>query len=130
MRWLTGGGGRRNLPSNGGATMTPWLRYGVLGVLWLVSGTASAAPTIDVNPLPQIAPIGGEATFVVVASSADKLTCRWRKDGLDLADGTRVSGAIADVLLVSDLSGTDEGGRPSDAGAAALASDGPGVHRS
>lgn len=52
---------------------------------------------------------GGQAQFTVIAAGVEPITYQWRKDGVDLADGPRVSGANNSVLILSDLTAQDAG---------------------
>jgi uncharacterized delta-60 repeat protein len=64
-------------------------------------------PTIDFEPTPQSTILGGTARFTVMASGDAPLSYQWRKAGVDLSDGGRISGATTDVLTVSSAVGDD-----------------------
>jgi surface antigen len=52
---------------------------------------------------------GGTASFTVSATGADPLAYQWRKDGVSLTDGGRLSGTASPTLTVSNLVGADAG---------------------
>ena len=75
-----------------------------------VVGLASAAPTIAFQPTPQSTVFGGTVRFTVIASGDAPISYQWRKDGVDVADGGKVSGASTDVLELTDVRNDDAAG--------------------
>lgn len=64
-------------------------------------------PTITTQPLGQLAPLGGNATFTVAASGTAPFTYQWRKAGEPLSDSATISGATTATLTVSGLTYSD-----------------------
>ncbi len=81
----------------------------VLGCWYAPTVCEDIAPAILSEPAPQTMIEGGEAIFTVIASGRGPLTYRWRKDGVDLADGPGVHGADRDVLILSEIDLEDKG---------------------
>ncbi len=61
------------------------------------------------QPAQQLAPIGGEARFTMLATGTQPLTYQWQKDGVDLADGVNITGATTNTLQITSVSTTDRG---------------------
>ncbi|MFN3410418.1 MAG: beta strand repeat-containing protein, partial [Limisphaerales bacterium] len=68
--------------------------------------TVLAAPSISTQPTPQTAPLGGSASFTVVASGAG-LSYQWRRDGTNLSNGGPISGATSATLTINPVAATD-----------------------
>jgi autotransporter-associated beta strand protein len=68
--------------------------------------TVLAAPSISTQPTPQTAPLGGTASFTVVASGAG-LSYQWRRDGTNLSNGGPISGANTATLTINPVAATD-----------------------
>lgn len=62
-----------------------------------VEAAGPSAPAISTQPASQSAPLGGDATFTVVASGTAPLTYQWRKNGENLADATAATLTLAGV---------------------------------
>lgn len=75
---------------------------------WTGDVPAPEAPEITQHPASKTKNIGETATFSVEATGND-LTYLWKKDGVDLANNDRVSGATAASISISDLIETDAG---------------------
>jgi hypothetical protein len=73
--------------------------------------TFAAAPAIVTQPQPSTVSIqlGGNATFAVVASGDPPLSYLWRKGGVPLSDGGRLSGTTTPSLTISNLVMSDAG---------------------
>src|SRR6185369_375376 len=71
--------------------------------------TVVLPPAITTNPSSRTNNAGTTATFTANSSPASPLDYQWRKDGADLADGGKVSGANSPVLTILDLLKADEG---------------------
>jgi hypothetical protein len=67
-------------------------------------------PFIIVPPVSQSVLIYSNVAFAVLASGDDPLGYQWQKDGVNLADGARVSGASTPSLVISNLLVPDTGG--------------------
>ena len=88
----------------------PWRRtWSDAGWLDEVTLVAPSPPAITRQPpcLEVAAP--GTATLVVAASGTEPRAYQWRKDGTDLTDGPKVSGATGPALTLSNLSTNDSG---------------------
>jgi hypothetical protein len=62
---------------------------------------ASCAPEISRQPANVTTAAGRPAVFSVSATSASPLTFRWRRNGVDLADGPRIAGSATASLTLS-----------------------------
>jgi hypothetical protein len=72
-------------------------------------GAPGAPPFIDRQPADQTALAGGTASFTVSATGTGRLAYQWRKDGVPLADGGRLSGTASPTLGISDVVSVDAG---------------------
>jgi hypothetical protein len=61
------------------------------------------APGIVTQPQPETIALGGTATFSVAASGTTPLSYQWRKDGVNLANGSGVSGANSATLTLNGV---------------------------
>ena len=66
-------------------------------------------PEITVQPHSQIANAGSNVTFLVSATSLTPLSYRWQKNGTNLVDGGKVSGATTNTLRITGISDSDAG---------------------
>ncbi len=71
--------------------------------------TVSAQPTITQHPAAQEVDVGETAAFTVAASGVGALGYQWQKDGADLSDGGRISGAATAQLQVAGVNDDDAG---------------------
>jgi len=55
-------------------------------------------------------PVGGTATFTVTAAGDAPLSYRWQKNGADLSDGGKISGATTPTLVITNCDSTDAAG--------------------
>ena len=53
---------------------------------------------------------GSDVSFTVIAFGAVPLTYQWQKDGVDLTDGSSITGATTATLTIADVMESDEGG--------------------
>jgi hypothetical protein len=67
------------------------------------------APVILTQPASQIVGLGLNATFSVTASGSLPLSYQWRKDGANLVDGGRISGAATACLTITNVVESDGG---------------------
>jgi hypothetical protein len=75
-----------------------------------VSATLTVGnPAIVSNPLSQRVPRGATVEFEVEAVGNPPLLYRWRKDGLPMANGGRISGVDTPKLVITNAQETDEG---------------------
>ena len=65
------------------------------------------APTVSTQPSAAAVCLGGTATFTIVASGAPAVTYQWRKDGVALTNGGRISGATTASLAITNADATD-----------------------
>lgn len=65
--------------------------------------------TIATPPTNQSVLLGGNVTFTAAAAGSLPLAYQWRKDGLELADGGRISGVATDALTISGVETNDAG---------------------
>jgi hypothetical protein len=70
---------------------------------------AGSDPDISGNPASQTKVEGQSVTFSVSAVGATTLTYKWKKDGVELANGGRISGATSASLTISNLTLADAG---------------------
>jgi len=73
------------------------------------SGKCPLPPRVVSQPVAQVAAIGANASFHAAAGGTPPLAYRWQKDGLDLADGGKLSGATTDTLTITGVQPGDEG---------------------
>jgi hypothetical protein len=79
------------------------LRSSGIPDLTLVAEETTACPTPEIllQPANMTCGAGKPAFFSVTASSASPLSYRWRRDGADLADGSRLAGSSTATLTLS-----------------------------
>jgi hypothetical protein len=75
----------------------------------VTSLVAQHGPFITDQPRSQFVLVGSEVSFTVTAEGAEPMRYRWRKDGLELEDGGRVSGATSAALTIADVQRGDMG---------------------
>ncbi len=80
-----------------------------LGSSAVVPANAQQAPTITVQPVSQYVSAGSVVSFSVTVAGAEPLNYRWLKDGIELVDGGKVSGATQATLRVSNVQGVEMG---------------------
>jgi len=68
-----------------------------------------AGPSITTQPQSQAATAGSTAIFMVAAAGTAPLAYQWRKDGVNLADGSNLSGATSTALTLSNVQTNDAG---------------------
>jgi len=64
-------------------------------------GNSALAPTISAQPAAVTVADGGNASFSTVAAGNAPLSYQWRRNGVDLSDGTGVSGATSAALSLA-----------------------------
>ena len=67
-------------------------------------------PGISVPPQNTAVILGSNATFRVTATGSVPIGYRWQKDGTNLTNGGRISGATSNVLTIAATVTNDEGG--------------------
>ena len=67
------------------------------------------APSIVAHPQATSGQAGGRATFEVTTDGSPPLRFQWRKGGVDLVDGPRVTGVATRLLSISNLQPSDAG---------------------
>lgn len=90
----------------GPATAT-WTRYHVITHMGTL--VTSGPPFISRQPSDLEVVPGEPAAFVVQAIGTQPLSYRWQKNGSDLSDGDRISGATTTTLSISDCRYDDRG---------------------
>lgn len=71
--------------------------------------TVNAAPVITTQPQAATVAANGSASFTVQATGAPVLTYQWRKDGSNVFNGGRISGANTPSLQINNLISADAG---------------------
>jgi alpha-tubulin suppressor-like RCC1 family protein len=71
--------------------------------------TALDPPTITIQPASPFQIVGTTASFTVVSGGTMPLNYRWRKNGVDLSDGGKISGATYATLTLSNVQFLDGG---------------------
>lgn len=66
-------------------------------------------PSIATNPPSQIGVLNSNVTFAVTATGTEPLGYRWQKDGVNLANSGRISGATSSVLVIATVQTNDAG---------------------
>lgn len=64
-------------------------------------------PAILAQPVLQTNAVGETALFNVMATGSAPLSYQWRKNGVNLSDGARISGATTVSLAISNISAAD-----------------------
>lgn len=72
-------------------------------------GSVAQPPSIEQQPVKQLVTPGGTATFAVTASAPAPLSYVWQKDGLDLAESSRIIGVRGPVLVILGVTTDDAG---------------------
>ena len=117
--WLTAGLGTRVsggwlwdgaiLPPNASVRARGWVAGGdANGCGWPVQ-TLGGAPVFLSQPPSLRTNVGAYVSFRVRTDGTAPLAWQWRKDGVDLADGPRLSGTRGDVLTLSPALPEDAG---------------------
>ncbi len=70
---------------------------------------AAGGPTITQQPQPQNLCEGNTATFSVTATGQGTITYQWQKNGGNLSNGGRISGADAATLQITTIDSSDVG---------------------
>ncbi|MFN7140559.1 MAG: immunoglobulin domain-containing protein, partial [Limisphaerales bacterium] len=71
--------------------------------------TQGPGPTITAQPQSQTRDPGDNVTFTVAATGTGTITYQWRKNGVNLSNGGRISGANTSTLIISALQASDVG---------------------
>jgi hypothetical protein len=66
-------------------------------------------PGIITQPVSQTKMTGESVSFTVTGAGATALTYQWQKDGSDLSNGPRISGAASATLSIANLQTSDQG---------------------
>jgi hypothetical protein len=74
-----------------------------------VSGGGPQPPAITQHPNNQTIPPYGTASFTVQATGDAPLSYQWQKDGSNLSDGGRISGATTATLQILNADAADQG---------------------
>lgn len=76
----------------------------------LANVTVLPAPNITTQPSNTTVTIGGNAAFVCSATPPANFTYQWRKGGVNLTNGGRISGATSTALAITGVQADDAGG--------------------
>ena len=76
---------------------------------FVTDGADFCDPHVWIQPAPCTAPVGYPAAFYARACAGTGETYRWRRDGVELFDGGRVSGAATQTLSISSTVLQDAG---------------------
>jgi hypothetical protein len=71
--------------------------------------TLKAATSITQHPQSQEAALGDDVSFTIQATGEGSPSYQWQKNGLDLNDGGRISGATTATLQIADAADPDAG---------------------
>jgi formylglycine-generating enzyme required for sulfatase activity len=101
----------RFCPSAYRGNNTPDYRSGNFGFRAVLTADPNApvAPSISAHPQSQTVGAGTNVVFTVAATGSPPLTYQWRKDGVNLAGGGRISGATTTSLTIRLVQGADAG---------------------
>lgn len=66
-------------------------------------------PCFDTNPASQLICEGDPVVFTASAMGSGVVTYQWQKDGVDLVDDARISGAMTDTLTIDPVYAADAG---------------------
>jgi len=75
-------------------------------VVALVAGNVVIPPRITRQPRSAVYYSGRTAQFIAGAAGGTNLAYQWRKDGTNLINGTKFSGALANILSISNVAAT------------------------
>ena len=92
--------------SNSGLLLT---KISALGPTMTFACGPGIPPTILVQPTNATVYLGGTATFTVGATGSPILRYQWRKNGVNLSDGGRITGATNATLVLSGVQAGDAG---------------------
>ena len=92
-----------------GAVITSYVPIDTLGLEWLIGGTTQASPTITTQPVSQAVTAGQSVTFTVTAAGLPPPAYQWRKNGVNLSNGGRITGATGTTLSISSVQAADAG---------------------
>ena len=71
--------------------------------------TVAVLPTITTQPVSRTTKVATDVTFSVVALGAPPLSYQWQKDGTNVVDAERISGATNSTLIVTNVAEGDTG---------------------
>jgi hypothetical protein len=69
--------------------------------------TVVVLPIITTQPMNRTNKVATTASFSVVAASASLLSYQWQKNGMNLANGGRISGVTSGTLTITNVSDSD-----------------------
>ena len=71
---------------------------------------AQSAPGVTTQPTNRVALLGSATVFSAAGTGTEPLFYQWQKNGTNLLDGGRVSGALSSSLMISNIQMSDLGG--------------------
>jgi len=106
--WRNGGGGFRSADR---ANFTPDDRSSYIGFRAVLAADLNppVPPSVSAHPQSQTVGAGTNVVFTVAATGTPPLAYQWRKGGVNLADGGRISGATTTNLTIRLVQGADAG---------------------
>jgi sugar lactone lactonase YvrE len=75
----------------------------------LTVSAVATAPTITTSPVGKAIGVGTGVTFTVVAGGTSALTYQWAKDGVNLTNDSRITGATTATLSIAAVTTADSG---------------------
>lgn len=72
------------------------------GTLWKVNYTGSGIPSVSVQPMDVLVPVGEAATFTVAASGTQPITYQWQENSVDIPGATASSYTVANAMLADE----------------------------
>ncbi len=99
------GSGPSDLVLSGGTLYGTTLNGGNfnIGTVFRIDLSGGMTPVIDSQPQSQVNLVGTTSRFSVTAIGTAPLTCQWRKNGVNLAEGVQSSGATISGTTTTDL---------------------------
>jgi uncharacterized repeat protein (TIGR03803 family) len=73
------------------------------GTVFRIDLSGGMTPVIDSQPQSRVNPVGTTASFSLTAVGTAPLTCQWRKNDVNLANGVQSSGAMVSGTTTTDL---------------------------
>ncbi len=81
---------------------------GYQGDTWVL-GVPCDPPTFTIHPADQVAGAGGSAVFTT-GSPGSLLAYQWQRNGANVTNGARISGATSNTLTIANAQWSDQGG--------------------
>ncbi len=85
------------------------INQAALTIANFVRSVEASLPVVLLDPQSQQADAGADVVFTAGAAGSEPLSYRWQRDGVDLEDGGRISGAFTSTLVIGDVAPADAG---------------------